>query len=93
MQPSRVMLALMVAIFVSGCQKTAYVAAPRAKLANIDKRLLEPCDDPSVIPQRLLTSPESVAYHNIDRTALRICKNRHGGLASAVSSVYANQGQ
>lgn len=60
----------------------ADAAAARSKpaLGRVDSKLTDACDDPADLPERALSAAEVERYWAQDRSALRFCKAKHGGV-------------
>lgn len=84
---TRISFVSLLALSASACSpnlpRTTIVAPPPAP--TIDARLLVRCTGPTDASGEL-TAAKAQELWNTDRTRLRVCVNRHGGLVEAVEA-------
>lgn len=74
--------AVCLAVALTGCAKNE----PPPQTPLVPPSLLVGCDPPQNLPDRDLTAVEVEVLWGRDRTALRQCASRQGGLAGLVTS-------
>ncbi|WP_062235914.1 Rz1-like lysis system protein LysC [Aureimonas sp. N4] len=92
--PRRLSLAaLLLAVLLSqsGCATRSPVSVP-PRLPTVPQTLLLACADPVALPDRDLTTAETVRLWGRDRASLGECRDRHEALGSAVTTIQS-QGQ
>lgn len=82
----KTILVITITLFLLGCSAQTASVAPAVKpqLGAIDSALTADCNNPVVLPEKLLSQFEVEKHWSTDRKSLVECKRRHKGLKNAI---------
>lgn len=84
----RLILAALVPLSLAACQSTSMRSVvERPELAKIRASLKQACSSVVTIPDKALSSSETVRLWAEDRQSLGTCGRRHGALVRAIEAV------